>query len=440
MATLLVLLISNSTQAQFNNSDTTNQLTIKAQIRPRTEFRNGAFRPLAYGEHPALLVSQRSRITINYTHKNIFSMEFSPQVVSIWGQDPMIQGTTTGNGLALFEAWVKLRTGNYSLLQVGRQTIGFDDERVMGAFDWAQGARAHDAISYKRKKNNLEAQVHAVYNQNYKTVYGNNLNNPTGTLFNPKDASPYKWMQNLWIKYTIKKQNNISLFVNNLGFQNAKNNADDSAKTYFTQTFGGNYFHTGSKWNYNVSVYYQTGKNQSGLTTNAYLIATNIEKIINKQWRAALGGDFLSGNNANGQTSQKNHAFMPYFGTNHKFYGSMDYYYTTSGHKNTGLNDFYVRASYLLENKLKATLTAHQFLSPVVLKNQLTRYSQNLGQEIDLELNYILHNHISITGGYSIYHVTASTRFLKDITSSNPFQHWAWCQLNVNAEILKMKL
>lgn len=367
------------------------------------------------------------------------SLQLSPQNVAIWGQEALTQGAGANNGLAFFEAWAKLRMSPAAQLQIGRQVISLDDERFFGALDWAQGGRSHDAVSFQFQKNKLEFKAHAAFSQNYRELYGNNLSNPSGALFSSKGAANYKWMQNVWGKYNFDKQNSLRLLINNLGFQDAESKTDESAKTYFTQTFGANYFHTGTEWKYSVSSYYQAGKNQQGVKTNAYLLAANVEKMLTSQWSLALGSDLLSGNNANGASQKGNHAFIPYFGTNHKFYGSMDYYYSGNAHKNTGLSDTYLKAGYKPDAQWMFALAAHQFISPVALKEGASELSANLGQEFDFDLNYNMHSYISLAGGYSVYAVTSSTRFLKSIASSHSLQHWVWCTLNVNAAILKLK-
>jgi len=435
---MLSVFAANVTLAQ-NSADTSNKLTVTAQLRPRAELRHGAFRPLAINEKPAFLISQRGRITLNFQHKGILSLQLSPQHINIWGQEALTQSTGTNNGLAFFEAWAKLRVSSSALLQIGRQVISLDDERFFGALDWAQGGRAHDAVSFQFRRDKLELSVHAAFNQNYAALYDNNLSNISGSLFSSKGATPYKWMQNAWLKYDWDKQSSFSLLINNLGFQNAENNADDNAKTYFTQTIGANYFHAGSKWKYSASAYYQGGKNPQGIRTNAYLVAANMERALTTQWSLALGGDLLSGNNADGTLQKDNHAFVPYFGTNHKFYGSMDYYYSGNAHKNTGLGDAYLKARYRSNARWMLALTVHQFVSPVSLKEGTNELSGNLGQEFDLDFNYNIHPYLGLSGGYSLYAVTPSTEFLKGITSSNPLQHWTWCTLNVNADILKLK-
>lgn len=429
-----------STSCAQNNPDTSTLLTVTAQLRPRAELRSGTFQPLAKGQEPAFLISQRSRLSINYKYKDLLVIQLSPQNISIWGQNPLTQSTATNNNLAFFEAWAKLQLSSHSALQIGRQVISLDDERFFGALDWAQGARAHDAVSFQFQENKLAFKAHAAFNQNYKELYANNLSNVSGSLFSPKDAANYKWMQNIWFKYQPDKQNGLSFLINNLGFQNAVSSTDNTAKTYFTQTAGANYSYTGSKWKYQLSAWYQTGKSQQGVATNAYLLTAATERILTTKWSLSLGSELLSGNDADGSVQKENHAFNPYFGTSHKFYGSMDYYYAGNGHKNTGLSDTYLKARYVPDKKWVLALAAHQFISPAKLGNSSAKLSSNLGQEFDFDFNYTIHPYIGFTGGYSVYAVTPSVNFLKGVASPARAQHWVWCTLNINPEILKLKI
>ena len=378
-AILLVLGFQNAT-AQ-HETDKENQINITAQIRPRAEYRDGNFQPLESGLKPSALVSQRTRLGFNYQYKNLLSLQVSPQTVTVWGQDGLTQGAGNSNGMAFFEAWAKLKLGQSSALQIGRQVISLDDERFFGELDWAQGGRAHDAILYQYGRKKFETKIYASYNQNLKELYGNNLNNPSGSLYTPKNATPYKWMQTFWSKYQMDEKNAISALVSNLGFQNASS-ATDQIKTAFSQTLGLNFFHTGNAWKYNASAYYQTGKTSPAVSTNAYLLSVSLDKKLNKAWNLGIGGDLLSGNEISATPTTHSRAFVPYFGTNHKFYGSMDYYYVGNGHKNSGLGDIYLKTVIKPNTNLTFGLAVHQFLSPVEIKD--------VEEEVVEEINWVL--------------------------------------------------
>jgi hypothetical protein len=415
-------------------SEKENQLSVSLQIKPRIEYRDGSFQPLSSGAKPAAFTSQRNRLSLTYSYRDKFSVHLAPQNVMIWGQDGHTQSANNNNGVSFFEAWANLNITRSLSVKVGRQIISLDDERFLGESDWAQGGRSHDAISISYTKNKLESKLFAAYNQNYKELYGNNMNNISGSLYSTKDAASYKWMQTWWGNYRFNKRHAVSAVVANIGFQNAKD-AADSAKTYFSQTIGTNYFFNNKHWAYQLSAYYQTGDNAQGIKTNAYLLSFFANRKINNQWNATIGTDFLSGNKMTTTSAATNTAFNPYLGTNHKFYGNMDYYYAGNGHKNTGLVDLYFKTGYKPAPKWTLDLAIHQFYTSVPLKDEDKNLSSNLGQEADLSFNFIAWKNVSLSGGYSIYLTTPSVLFVKGVTQAAATQHWAWLCLNVNPKI-----
>ncbi|MBS1627595.1 MAG: alginate export family protein [Bacteroidetes bacterium] len=430
-------LITLNLSAQ-KSSEEENKISVSAQMRMRAEFRDGTFQPLPANENAAALVSQRTRFSLNYQYKKLLSLQVSPQSITVWGQDALTQAATTKNSMAFFEAWVKLNLSASSDLQIGRQVISLDDERFFGELDWVQGARAHDAIAFHLQKEKFILKSYIAYNQNYRELYSNNLNNVSGTLFTSKDAAQYKWMQTVWGKYNFNKKNSVSILVSNIGFQNALN-ALDSAKNYFTQTLAVNFFHVSEQWKYNFSAYYQLGKNAQGKQTNAYLVAFAADKKINTNWNIGLGTDIVSGNDVGVTLSNNNKAFIPYFGTNHKFYGSMDYFYVGNGQKSSGLVDIYFKSGYKPNNKLALNFAAHQFISPNTMFDGTKNLSSNLGEELDVDFSYSIHKYAKLVGGYSIYSTTSALNFLKSVNPAHSIQNWLWLSINITPNIFNLK-
>lgn len=427
---------ANSQQSSLDT--TANSLTIVAQFRPRAEIRSGAFRPLIKGEHPSQLISERIRLTLDYGYKDILTARISPQTVGIWGQSNMMQGIENdGNKIALFEAWAQLKLSKDWSLKLGRQVISLDDERFFGELDWAQGGRAHDALSVHFQRKQWELKGFAAFNQNYKLLYGNNINNPSGNLYNTSNAFPYKEMLTFWTSYKLNNCTQISLLAANIGFQNTNSANTDTAVNY-SHTIGLHATHSQKKNSFSFSLYYQFGKNNAGQKTSAYLLAIFNSYQLNKNWNIGLGSDLLSGNNI-GNVQLKNNAFNPLFHTGHKFYGNMDYYFVGNGHKNAGISDSYFRLNYKSKNESVFSLTFHQFFAPVTIANSTFGYSANLGQEADILFQKKLNKFAHITGGYSFYITTPTLLMLKNISNASKIQHWFWLGINITPTILKLK-
>ncbi len=433
---LLIVFSPLISQAQ-EETQPENSFSLSGQLRPRLEFRDGNFLPLAEGQNPAALISDRIRFTMDYSYKDLLSVRISPQSVGVWGQESMVQGAeNSGNKIALFEAWSQLKLSPFWNVKLGRQIISLDDERFFGELDWAQGARAHDALSFQFKKDNYEIKSFFAYNQNYKTNYGNNLNNPSGNYFSTQDAFPYKWMQTIWAGIPVGKSSKLTFLFTNLGLQNTT--PSTGAGTNFSQTYGANLFHTGDQLGVTLSAYYQGGRDILDTKTSAYLLSASANYKVEPKFSLGIGSDLLSGNDV-GTTSAKNEVFNPYFHTGHKFYGSMDYFNNGSSIKGAGLSDTYLKGSYAATENLSLQLALHQFFTPNSVSDLTTSYNKNLGQEADLSFSLKVNKYASVMGGYSFYLTNQTLRFLKNTVSGRDYQQWAWLSINVTPAFFKTK-
>ncbi len=84
------------------------------------------------------------------TNARTLSMKISAQHVGVWGQDPQID---TNGRFIMNEAWAKLDFGAGFFAQLGRQTLSYDDERILGGLDWNVAGRYHDALKLGYAKN-----------------------------------------------------------------------------------------------------------------------------------------------------------------------------------------------------------------------------------------------------------------------------------------------
>ena len=413
-----------------------NHLELVGQLRSRFEARNGTFRPLEKNENPAVLLTQRVRFTMDYSNKDLISIRIAPQSVSIWGNSPLTQTTEKKNSaIVLYEAWASIKLSTAIKLKIGRQPISLDDERFFGELDWAQGGRVHDAVLLQFKIKKSELKSFTAFNQNYTTLYNDNINNPSGNLFNTTNSVPYKWMQTIWAGLPSGTSGKFSFLFSGIGLQHSVE-PDFNNKTNFLITGGANYFYNGKNQSGTASFYYQTGKNINGIKTTAFLFAVHTGIKLDPNWRILLGSDFLSGNNI-GKATSDNRAFNPIFNTGHKFYGYMDYYYAGNGHKNTGLSDNYLSFQYKGKKTFSMTMVLHQFITPSHIQTNEKKYSNNLGQELDLTFQKVINKYAILDGGFSLYRTTPTINFLKTVENSRLIQHWIWLSLIVKPTLFK---
>src|SRR3954471_16548937 len=186
------LLIIPSTLALVCAGVRTNaQFSLSAQLRTRTELRDGQGSPLPQGSSPAFFTSQRTRLNFGYKS---YRLKFGAtlQDVRVWGQDvSMINRTTTAenNGVMLHEAWAEILLTDTVLknkalsLKIGRQELIYDDQRLLGNLDWLQQGRRHDAAVLKYETKGWMLHLAAAFNQNKE--------NASGTIYNSTPAGNY---------------------------------------------------------------------------------------------------------------------------------------------------------------------------------------------------------------------------------------------------------
>ena len=127
--------------AYTQTTEKENEFSMSMQIRPRAEYRNGALVPRNEGQKAASFINNRARLSLDYKRSDL-EIKMSAQHVGVWGQDPQIDK----NGrFILNEAWAKLDFGKGFFAQLGRQTLVYDDERILGGLDWNVAGRYHDA-------------------------------------------------------------------------------------------------------------------------------------------------------------------------------------------------------------------------------------------------------------------------------------------------------
>jgi len=420
----LGLLLSISTFAQSEE----NNFNIAAQIRSRAEYRNGSFYPRSEGVDPAFFINYRSRLSIGYAREKL-SLGFSVQHVGVWGQDPQVD---MNGRFMLNEAWANFSPANGFFIKFGRQSLAYDDERILGGLDWNVSGRFHDALKmgYENPKNKLHLVL--AFNQNSEKQFG-------GTYYAP-GGQPYKKMQTLWYQYINSKVFNISFLLLNLGME-----AGDPTKTDVKsmQTFGTNLsFQPGSFQVYGT-FYLQTGKTVANKSISAFMGAVNASYSFSPVWKIIVASDYLSGNDANNPDKYK--AFSTVYGTNHKFYGTMDYFYASPfiNGLNPGLWDNQLGVSCKASPKLTLALNYHHFQTTTDIKLRsdalpLDKIKRSLGSEFDLQFTWNIMKDITMMGGYSTMFGSDSMKTVKGGDPSK-WQDWMWISLNINPKIFVTK-
>jgi hypothetical protein len=428
------------------------QLSLNAQLRTRTELRDGQGAPLPKDASPAIFTSQRTRLTAGFNAYRI-QLNVSVQDVRVWGQDASsINRTTTANnnGLMLHEAWAEILLTDTALkaqslrLKIGRQEIIYDDSRLLGNLDWLQQGRRHDAVLLKYEKDNWMLHAGGAFNQNKE--------NAAGTIYDPTPPGNYTGNTNggnnyksMELVYAGRKlaQGNISLLF--LADQFSRYHTDSvnnapvktwEGPVYNRMTTGIYFNNTFQRLTLTGSAYYQFGKNADGMRLSGTLLSAAFQYACSRAFSAGAGLDYTSG----GSSGNTSHAFDPLYGTPHKFWGYMDYFYAANGFGNRGLQDYYIKTKLKAGNKWLLTADVHEFFSAssIPASDDKPAPARRFGTEADLTAIFTLTPMIAFEGGYSHFWNTSSLTAagVKNVPNADSNSNWAYLMVSIRPSLL----
>ena len=408
----LAALSFTAVQAQQNLGD----LQVDAQLRTRGEYRNGALSLRDQGAKPALFINDRMRLGIGWERQNL-SLKLAAQHTGVWGDDSQTNNSNKGN-INIFEAWAKLRFGQGGFLQLGRQTLVYDDERLLGGWDWAATGRSHDVLRAGYEKG--EHKLHAFF------AYNQDAENRIDNYYSGKAI--YKTMQAVWYHYGVSTPFGLSALVLNQGVETGD---ADAHSVKYMQTMGlyATYRST-SPLSGNATFYYQTGKDKAGKSVSAYLLSLNAKWQFLPVFSLSVGDDYVSGSKMD---SEKNNTFNVLYGTHHKFYGAMDYFNNTTMPAQ-GLNDLNATVAWKTSKTVDSSVAVHYFATA----QRLEGYDKSLGTEVDLQINWRILKDVTLQGGYSVMAATRTMEYYKG-GNHNSWQDWIWVSLNINPTLFTTK-
>ncbi|MBL4586729.1 MAG: hypothetical protein JKX84_06705 [Flavobacteriales bacterium] len=423
------------------------QLTIDAELRTRGELYHGYKALASKNQEAGVSISQRTRLNFRYNSKWT-ELYVSFQDVRIWGNNPQL---TVGSGGStwLHQAYGVGKIAKWVDIKMGRQEIILDDHRIFGNVGWAQQARSHDAAILRfYPDSKTKIWLGAAYNQSKANL--------VGTLYTtPRN---YKTMQFLWVNRSFGKVKASLLFLNN-GLQT---NANDSLgflgtggatsmitysekAVYFSQTIGFRAGYDGAKFKAFGAFYYQLGNNgaftidSSGTDVSGTFDFTRTKlnamlariDLLGKLGPVTLTGgyEYQSGNSQINPAAD-DQAFNPFYGTNHKFNGYMDYFYVGNHAKSVGLHDAFFGVKFK-HKKFFIGATAHYFLAAndVSDPNNIgTAMNSGLGAELDIVTGYKFNKEVSILAGYSNMFGTSTMEAIRG-GDKDALSNWAFLMI-----------
>ena len=326
-------------------------------------------------------------------------------------------------GLQVNELWIQLALSNEFALKMGRQELNYDDQRLLGNSDWGSTTISHDALllKYENKEQQLQMHFGGAFNQSGEPLFG--------TKYPLKN---YKVLGFVWLKKDLAVKHSISAIAILNGL-NATTIPISNIKTSMTIGPLYNFHHNG--WKLVLAGYYQAGKTENDLKIYAFMLNGFAEKAIEKV-SIGLGADYLSGNTDNTKINSSNN-FSTLYPTNHKFYGTMDYFLNIPADtRGSGLLDIYLRMKLKTSAKFTAGFDLHSFSLAHKNYSGFNTINKNLGTELDLVTDFIPASDMLLQVGYSMMFATNNMEALKGV-DNNSYNYWAFAMLKVSPVFFK---
>lgn len=388
-------------------------VTIDAEFRPRTEMRDGFKTPNVQGKDPGVFTSQRTRLGLTYT-SGLLNAQLTLQDARVFGQFATSSSdATTG----LYEGWAELLLVPGGSLKVGRQTLKYDDGRLLSAPTWGNTGTTHDLTLFKYNLN--DGQLHAGF------AYNNSSEISSEVLY--ANTVKYRTLAYVWLSKELFTGLNASAILLDEGIQDTVGvgTAYQQIKMNHALTYGGNVkYQLGALLYVLGTAYFQSGNSSKGKTMSGSLLALKAEGNPLSFLSANLGADYLSGDDKTSDNKQTN--FKKLYGSDHAFNGVMDYW---DAPLDQGLIDFYGGLNPKFGKSWNAEATYHLFRTDKALSNG----KKELGSELDLIVNGKLNAQTQLQMGWCCYFANDNTLLAKKMAagSKTNFPQWAYVMLTI---------
>ncbi len=344
---------------------------LNGQIRYRAEVDNRDFNSNTGLNNFNLL---RSRLGATFTGTDSIRGFVQIQDSRRFGEETSTLGDGSADNLDLHQAFVEVRRF-FDLpldLKIGRMEVAFGSERLIGAVGWSNIGRSFDGLML-----NLHAGKNRV------AVFG----------FQEVES---RLLQNSGDRHILGINGYIKT-IPNIDFQPIVVWQRSSPSSTINRITTGFYLKgTASNLRYEVDAALQNGS-VGGNDFQAMMAALSAIYTVdnaNKPF-VGVGLDYLSGND--GEDRQ---AFDTMYGTNHKFYGYMDYFLNIPVNSfGLGLVDLHAQVGIKAQPNTTLKFIFHQFSGA----EETPGGDSSFGQEFDLILQHKYNSQIGIVAGWAFF-------------------------------------
>ncbi|HWP37046.1 MAG TPA: alginate export family protein [Gemmatimonadales bacterium] len=359
---------------------------VGGEVRPRYEYRS----PVAGSANG--FASMRTRVELSSGLERRVSGFIQLQDVRFWGEESNTLTDFRADNFDLHQGYVELRsheTGGWRL-RIGRQEVGFGEERLVGPVNWTQQGRSFDGLRAGRSGSFGAIDAFA---------FVLTESAAPGVPHESEFFGAYAQLERV-AGGTVELYS-LHTHVAGVGTNQA--------------TLGARYAAARGKTRYRIEGSYQLGDRDSA-TVRAFMAGARLGRMVADQVELTLWYDLLSGDPTPGDG--RIGAFETLFATNHPFYGLADLFLDIPRHTGgLGLQDVAVKLSVTPHRDVRLTLDGHAFST--VRPGTLT--SRRLGEELDLTARYRYSANVFVEGGASYVRDGPALRDLGRLTEDLQF-------------------
>ncbi len=400
--------------------------TVNAHLRNRTEHRNGYRMLRSENNNGHLLVSQQTRVGLNYSD-TIISFRFSLQDARVWGQN---WNNMSQNNIHLHEAWIAYNLNPSLNLKIGRQVLNYDDQRLIAPRNFSLTTNTYDAALLTYKAKGIDWHFVAMINNQNESNFLDLFDHPFS----------FKYVAYTWLEKSLGK----NLKINAINFLDLSQNPQKADQFAARNTLGANLIFSEPKIGFRAGGYYQFGdsyvelsaSNKPRRSLSAYSYNSTLWAKPSKDLRLALAVDVYSGHNWSTEGPQQNFTgFNRLMAGPHPHLGFIDYFTSMDLRevKRAGIVNPSLRADWYATNNLSIQATFHCFRleKPYlpVAGGSFEKVEPRLGNEIDLVLNYKPQKWLNIEFGFMTALPTETMKLLKGTGTQTKFSSFSYLSL-----------
>jgi hypothetical protein len=318
--------------------------------------------------------------------------------IYVQAQDSRALGIETStlsdeSNIDLHQAFFEVRNlwGKPIAFRGGRQELSYGHERVIGAVGWSNVGRAFDGVKITiGRKSTLDILAMTITERN----------TPAGGAATPVATAgignPDLEFAGLYYQNRRKANYLMDLYV--LAEVDSRQTSPGE-KDLERATIGAYNKGKLGALDFETELALQAGKiTTAGIRRDvlAFMLTGSLSHTFDTSRKPTVGAgiDYLSGMEPG---DDKYMVFNTLYATNHQFYGLMDYFLDISAQTNgLGLQDIMLKGGISLTGNLRGDLHIHNFRTA-------KGSEKNLGNEVDLVLNYRYSSVFSVLFGFSIF-------------------------------------